>query len=30
VRLPPLGAWRWIGPGFLPGGVVDFSVADDF
>src|SRR5271157_4156469 len=30
VRLPPLGAWSWSGPGFLPGTSRGFSVDDDF
>ena len=30
VRLPPLGAWSWSGPSFLPGTGRGFSVDDDF
>ena len=30
VRLPPLGAWSWSGPGFLPRTGRGFSVDDDF
>ena len=30
MRLPPLGAWSWSGPSFLPGTGRGFSVDDDF
>ena len=30
VRLPPLGAWSWSGPSFLPVTGRGFSVDDDF